>query len=132
MDTKPVVLIADDEPEIVKIYQAKLEKAGFAVVTAENGAVAIEAAKKDPRPNLVLMDVKMPVMDGVEAFVKLREDPATKDIKVVFLTAFSDTRLPEVDNKFAAELGASDFIKKGIDLNELVEKVKQYLGAAAH
>jgi len=130
MEKKPVILIADDEPEIVKIYQAKLEKAGFAIVTAENGALAIEMAKKEPRPDLILMDVKMPVMDGVEAFGKLREDPATKGIKVVFLTAFSDTRLPEVDNKFAAEMGASDFIKKGIDLTELVARVKQYLGIA--
>lgn len=128
MENKPIILIADDEPEIIKIYQTKLEKAGFGVLTAENGAMAIEVAKREPHPNLILMDVKMPVMDGVEAFGKLREDPVTKNIKVVFLTAFSDTRLPEVDNKFAAEMGASDFIKKGIDLSELVTRVKQYIG----
>lgn len=125
-EKKPLILVADDEPEILKIYRTKLEKSGFAVETAENGAVAVEMAKKT-HPNLILMDVKMPVMDGVEAFTKLKEDPATKDIRVIFLTAFSDTRLPEIDNKFAAEIGALDFLKKSIGLGELVDKVRQYL-----
>jgi CheY-like chemotaxis protein len=127
MSEKPLILIVDDEPEILKLYGAKLSKSGFDVVTAENGLLGIEAAKQSRQPNLILMDLKMPLMSGVEAFNKLQEDPSTTNIKVIFLTAFSDLRVPEVDAKFASEIGASDFIRKGIDLDELVTKVRDAL-----
>ena len=126
-DQPPLVLLADDEPDILLLYKTKLERAGFRVVTAINGAEAVEIAGAQ-HPDLILMDVKMPVLDGVAAHDKLKENPATKDLKVVFLTAFSDYSRSEVDEIFAKETGALDFIKKGINLDELVTKVKGYLG----
>jgi two-component system phosphate regulon response regulator PhoB len=121
-----LILLVDDEEDILSVYNAKLQKAGFRTVTATNGAEAIQIAV-DQHPDLILMDMKMPVMDGVEALMKLKENPATKDIKVVFLTAFSDPNNPEIDRGKAKEVGALDFIKKGLSLDELVERVRGYL-----
>lgn len=126
MNNPRLVLIVDDELDILDIYREKLVRNGFEVVTATDGAEGVELAKQK-HPDLILMDVKMPVMDGITALMKLKEDPTTKDIKVVFLTAFSDPNVPEVDIKAAKEMGAIDFIKKGTALDEVVEKVKQYL-----
>lgn len=121
-----IILIVDDEDQILTIYRTKLEQEGFRVVTAKNGLQAIEAARNE-KPDLVIMDVKMPVMDGVEAALKLKEDPATKGVKIVFLSAFGDID-KEVDRKVAKEIGALDFIKKGISLNELVSEVRKHIG----
>lgn len=127
---KQVILLVDDEPEILDIYKTELEGAGYQVITAANGAEGLNCARKN-RPDLVLMDFKMPVMDGIEAFTALKEDAKTKDIKVVFVSAFGDSNITDRDIKTAREIGALDFIKKGIDLAEFVAKVKSYIDAAA-
>ncbi|MDR3581802.1 MAG: response regulator [Candidatus Pacebacteria bacterium] len=125
--TEPaLILLVDDEEDVLSVYKAKLDKVGFRTVTAGDGAQAIKIAAEQ-HPDLILMDMKMPVMDGVAAQQKLNEDPATKDIKVVFLTAFSDPSSPETDQTIAKQVGAIDFIKKGIGLDELVDKVRGYL-----
>ena len=121
-----LILIADDEEDVLSVYKTKLERSGFEVITAANGAEAV-AAVTAKHPDLILMDMKMPVMDGIVAQQKLMENPATKDVKVVFLTAFSDPLKLDVDEKVAKESGAVDFIKKGINLDELVAKIKVYL-----
>jgi len=128
MNDQALILLVDDEPDILKLYQTALLQAGFRVVTATNGAEAIETIKQK-HPALILMDVKMPVMDGVEAAMKIRENPETASSKLVFLTAFSDPARPEVDLRAAREIGALDFLKKGIALTELIEKVKGYLAS---
>ena len=125
-----MILLVDDEPEILDIYKTELEGAGYQVITAANGAEGLNCARKN-RPDLVLMDFKMPVMDGIEAFTALKEDAKTKDIKVVFVSAFGDSNITDRDIKTAREIGALDFIKKGIDLAEFVAKVKSYIDAAA-
>lgn len=129
-DEKRLILIVDDEADLLKTYTIKLERSGFRVITASNGEEGVAAAVAN-HPDLILMDVKMPVMDGVVAQQTLHENPATKDIKVVFLTAFSDPTRPEVDSRLAKEMGAADFIVKGLDLNEFVEKVRGYIGVQA-
>ncbi len=96
------------------------------VEEASNGKEAMEIIDNHT-PDLVLMDLKMPVMDGIEAFMKIQETPEIKATKVVFLTAFSDPRTPEIDIRKSKEIGAVDFIKKGISLDEFVERVKGYL-----
>jgi CheY-like chemotaxis protein len=124
----PLILIVDDEPDVLTTYKTKLERSDFRVLTATNGEEGVAAAVAN-HPDLILMDVKMPVMDGVEAQQKLKDDPTTKDIKVVFLTAFSDPTRPEIDAKFAEENGALDFIKKGIGLDDFVTKIRGYLAS---
>ena len=126
MNQPPLIFIVDDEPEILSLYQTKLERSGFRVMTAGDGEQALKLISAE-RPDLILMDVKMPVLDGVAAHQKIKDDPAMQGLKVVFLTAFSDPMRPEVDKNLAKETGALDFIKKGINLDELVSKVRGYL-----
>lgn len=126
MTKKQTILIVDDEPEMCTLYGDELTDAGYEVLTAGDGAEGVRLAKT-ARPDLVLMDMKMPVMDGVDAFMKLHEDPATQDIKVVFLSAFGDPKVVATDSKTAEELGARGFIRKGVGMDEFVEKVKGFL-----
>lgn len=128
MNTKPIILIADDEPSMLFLLNLKFKEAGFEVLTADNGEDSIKIAK-EKKPDIILMDVKMPIMDGVQAFEKLKEDELTKGIKVIFLTAFGDPK-SDIDVKIADEIGAADFIKKGMSLDEIVQKVKDHLPAA--
>ena len=73
--------------------------------------------------------MRMPIMDGAETISKLKEDPETKELKVIFLTALSDKpEFMESDVRAAKDVGAVDYFKKDIDLNELVERVKGHLG----
>ena len=88
MDT-PLVLIVDDEQDFLEIFGTKLSSAGFRIETAENGEEGIEKAKK-LQTDLVLMDVKMPNINGAEAVLKLKDDPDTKNIKIIFLTNLGD------------------------------------------
>lgn len=127
MNNKPLILLVDDEQEILDLYTTVLNNAGLETITALNGQECLDKVKGPVKPDLILLDLKMPVMDGIETLAKLKENPQTKDIKVVFLTAFSDPVFVGIDQKFAKSAGAIDFVKKGISLNELVEKIKGYL-----
>lgn len=121
-----LILLVDDEPEILNLYGMALNNAGLTHIAASNGLEAINMTKAQ-HPELVLLDLKMPVMDGTEAFAKIKSDPEIQNTKIVFLTAFSDPRGVEIDEKFAKEAGAIDFIRKGIGLDEFIDKVKEYL-----
>ena len=128
MAEQPFVLVVDDEPDFREIFSVKLSAAGYKVDTAENGAVALQKMAS-AKPDLVLMDVKMPVMDGPTTMLKMKDDPALKDIKVAFLTNFGDPHrdLRGVDKKFAEEFGARGYLKKTDDLAMLVDRVKALL-----
>lgn len=128
MAEQPTILIVDDEPNFREIFTAKLGAAGFHIETAENGEEGVKKAKQ-VKPNLILMDVNMPVMDGATAVLKLKEDPELKDIKVAFLTSLGDPRLdmPDIGKKFAKEFGAQDYIKKTDDLDLITQKIKGFL-----
>jgi CheY-like chemotaxis protein len=128
MPEQPLILIVDDDPNFREIFSMKLKAAGYRIETAENGSQGVEKIKS-LKPNLVLMDVKMPVMDGPTAVLRLRDDPATKDVKVAFLTSLGDprTEMQEINIKFSEDFGAQGYLKKTDDLAVLVEKVKQFL-----
>src|SRR5258708_1240119 len=128
MAGQPFVLIVDDEPDFREIFSAKLSAEGFKVDTAENGQVALTKLAQAV-PDLVLMDVKMPVMDGATAVLKMKEDPQLKNIKVAFLTSLGDPRLEmqEISRKFSEEFGAQGYLKKTDDLDTLVEKIREIL-----
>lgn len=129
METKKkmLVLLVDDEPEILDLYTVVLVREGLDVITAPNGKEGVMMAKAR-KPDLILLDLKMPIMDGIEAFDKLKEDPETKEIKVVFLTAFGDPKHEiDIDAKFAKEIGATDFLKKGMELSVFLQELKKYL-----
>ncbi len=128
MANQPLILVVDDEADFREIFKVKLSAAGYRIETAENGEEAIKKAKL-LKPDLILLDVKMPVMDGAQALLALREDPATKDIKTVFLTSLGDPReeVKELNRQFAKQLGAQGYLKKTEDLDVLVEQIQDFL-----
>jgi CheY-like chemotaxis protein len=128
MAEQKLILVVDDEPTFREIFSAKFAADGFRVETAENGQIGIEKAKA-LKPDLVLMDVNMPVMDGPTAVLKLRDDPETKDVKVVFLTNLGDPQkeMQELNHKFSQDFGAQGYLKKTDDLDALNERVKAFL-----
>ena len=120
--TKRIVL-AEDEPQIAKLVEFKLKKEGYLVTWKEDGEEALKAIKAD-KPDLILLDIMMPVMDGYEVLRHIREDENLKSIPVVMLTA----RAQEKDVVKGIDLGADDYIIKPFHPAELLARVKRILG----
>lgn len=116
------ILIVDDEKDIVEMLKYNLEKEGYSVFTALNGKRAIEQAQEN-KPNLILLDVMMPEMDGWEVCKQLMRDENTSTIPVIFLTAKDS----EVDEVVGLELGADDYIVKPISIRKLIARIKTAL-----
>lgn len=119
-DTK--ILLVDDEPDILEIVGYNLSNEGYQIVTAKNGKEAISKAEKH-NPHLIILDVMMPVMDGVEACEKLRSNPQFSETIITFLTA----RGEDYSQVAGFEAGADDYITKPIKPKLLVSKVKALL-----
>ncbi len=122
---KKRILVVDDEEDIVELIRYNLTKDGFEVLGARNGKEAL--AKISPAPDLIILDIMMPVMDGFETCRRLKAQPASARIPVVFLTASSN----EVDEVVGLELGADDYIQKPISPRTLVARVKSVLRRTA-
>lgn len=116
------ILLVDDESDILEIISYNLKKEDYQVFIAENGKKAIEIAK-ETEPHLIILDVMMPVMDGVETCEKLRELPKLKDTIITFLTARSE----DYAQISGLEAGADDYITKPIKPKVLVSKIKSLL-----
>ena len=117
------LLLAEDEPDVQLIARLSLKKAGFKVTTVGNGLEALERVAVD-RPDVILLDWMMPDMDGFETCKRLKGDPATRDIPVVFLTA----KVQESEVAKALALGAVGFIGKPFDALTLGNQVRTILG----
>lgn len=113
------ILVVDDEPNIVQTLQDRLEMNDYLVVTANNGKEGLETALRE-RPDIILLDVIMPVMDGHEMLEALRQNPEGKDCSVIMLTARSQMQ----DIARANACGIEDYIVKPFDLSELLEKIE--------
>jgi len=123
--TSPVILLVDDDPLIIRMYQNKLTADGYDVRTAQNGEEALAEVAKE-KPALILLDVMMPQMNGVETLKVLKKEEHTRDIPVIILTNLGD-REEDVDN--AKKLGALDYlVKSEISLREISEKVAEIVG----
>ena len=118
----PHILIADDDPVIVRLLQVNFRLEGYEVETATHGEEAIKKAGERP-PGLILLDVMMPGVDGWEVCRRLKDDPATAAIPVVFLSA----RAQEEDRKRGLELGVAEYVTKPFDPGELVALVARLL-----
>ncbi|HEY6186635.1 MAG TPA: diguanylate cyclase [Pyrinomonadaceae bacterium] len=115
----PTILVADDEPINRTLIQRRLEKAGYYVLAAENGREAVEGALRS-LPDLIILDVMMPLMDGLEACRRIKENEATRDIPIIFLSARDET-----DVKVSGlSLGANDYISKPFKAEELLARVE--------
>lgn len=131
METKKVVLVVDDVPEIIEVITTVLSRDNIEALVAASGQEGIDMAKEH-KPDLILLDFKMPDMDGAETLEKLRQDPETKDIKVIFLTAFGDIKKleMEMEPEHAAAIGDTPVIQKGGDIGVLRDTIRKYLGIA--
>jgi len=116
------VLVADDDPDILTVVKINLELDGFEVDTAVDGEDAIQKATSTP-PNVIVLDIMMPRMDGLTALHRLRSQAATANIPIILLTARG---LPE-DRVRGLELGADDYITKPFDITELAARVRAVL-----
>lgn len=116
------ILLVDDEPDILEIVGYNLSQEGYQVLTAANGREAIQIAKKEI-PQLIIMDVMMPEMDGMEACEHIRKIPELKEVIITFLTARSE----DYSQVAGLEAGADDYISKPIKPKILVSKVKALL-----
>lgn len=118
----PKILVVDDEPDAVELISFNLKGAGFEVITAGDGAAALKAARLYA-PSLILLDLMLPEVDGLEVCKLLRRDPATTGIPVIMLTA----KAAEIDRVLGLELGADDYVTKPFSPRELVLRVKKLL-----
>lgn len=116
------ILLVDDEPDILEIISYNLSAEGYNVITAENGKEGLKLAKKK-QPQLIILDVMMPGMDGIEACEQMRKQPELKDTVIAFLTA----RGEDYSQMAGFDAGADDYITKPIKPKILVSKVKALL-----
>jgi CheY-like chemotaxis protein len=118
------LLVVEDIPNILELIDTTLKfKGGYRVGTAHNGEEALEAIRQE-RPALVVTDILMPIMDGFSLVHRLRLDPDTRNIPVVFLSA---TYVAPEDKAFAALIGASRFLEKPIDIDQLMGTISELL-----
>lgn len=116
------LLVVDDQPINIKLLQRKLEREGYLVETASTGLECLDHVNAQ-RPDLILLDVMMPEMDGIETCQRLKENPETEDIPIIFITAKS-SKEGKLEGLSA---GATDYITKPIDLDETLARVKTQL-----
>ncbi len=120
--SKPRVLIVDDEPSISDVLVYNLSKENFEVATAADGQSALQRAQTF-QPELVILDLMLPVMDGLQVCRQLRSDPRTRNTRILMLTAKGD----ETDEIVGFNLGADDYVAKPFRIKPLIERIKALL-----
>jgi len=124
MTTQKTILIIDDEKELREVLEEKLKREGFKTHTARDGQEGLMVALKE-KPDLILLDVVMPKIDGISMLQELRKDEWGKTVQVIFLTVVEDPRTLAR----AVELGGYEyFVKTDWDIDEIVKKVKEKVG----
>ncbi|MFH0799835.1 MAG: response regulator [Pseudomonadota bacterium] len=122
MAEKKRILIIDDEREIADLLKVRLEMANYEVLTANDGQEGLDRARSD-KPDLILLDVMMPKLNGYQACRELKNSESTKNIPVMILTA----KTQDSDKFWGKEVGADDFITKPFESSNLLKKVKGLL-----
>lgn len=122
MPNRKTILVVDDEQDLLDLIEYNLKKEGFDVLKAEDGSEGIEVAQKH-RPDLVLLDIMMPKMDGLEVVERMRDDKKLKRTPIIFLTARGDEKT-EVEG---LDKGGDDYITKPISTTKLISRIKAVL-----
>ena len=120
---KGKILVVDDEVYILHILEFSLGAEGFQVITANNGELAVERAIQE-QPDLIVLDIMMPVLDGYETCRRLKRQAETKDIPVILLTA----KGREADKRLGYEVGAIDYIIKPFSPGRLIGRIEEIVG----
>ena len=121
---RPRVLVADDDPEILSLVSIRLKKRGYDVTEAVDGEEALEATRKS-KPDVIVLDVMMPVKNGWEVARELRQDPTTKDIGIIILTAIGEKM-----NEMTSPLyGADEYIDKPFEFEALEKAIEKVLAS---
>ena len=123
MSERPLVLVADDDPDILSLVTLRLERDGYEVIGAPDGERAVEEAL-ERTPDLALIDVSMPKLDGYEVTERLRQHEPTRAIPIILLTA----RVQDSDVARGIEAGADDYVKKPFSTADLRTRVQAALG----
>lgn len=134
MDLGKKILLVDDDPNFREIWKNKLAYEGFEVIEAQNGEEALKILEST-KPDLILLDILMPNINGAEVFLKIKENPELQNIKVIFITSMDEDSedfelISQYHKKLAEEIGAIDYLTKAADLDELINKVKSVLSAS--
>ncbi len=119
MDRPTRILVADDDPSILRLLQLNFELEGYEVATASDGEEALAQARASS-PDVIVLDVMMPGLDGWEVCRRLKEDEALRDVPVVLLTALGQER----ERRHGLAMGASEYVQKPFDPDQLVNVVK--------
>ncbi len=117
------IMVVDDEESLQELVRALLESEGYEVVVASDGNEALKKLETET-PDLVLLDMMMPGMSGRETCAKIRENPKTKDLKVIFLTV---AKFSETGRDILKEMNVSDYVTKPFDNQELIKRIKKVL-----
>lgn len=117
------ILIVDDEPDLTRILTILFEAFGYQTQTATDGVQALSAARTDP-PDLIVMDVMMPGLNGYEACAKLKKDPATARVPIIMLSA----KAQQTDRLMGIDAGADAYLSKPFENALLLQKVRELIG----
>ncbi len=121
MSDKKRILLVEDEPDLIKLTVFRLKKAGYEVITATDGGQGLETADRQ-RPDLILLDLGLPVIDGYEVCRRLKSDEKLKDIPVLIMTA----SIERIKDK-VKEIGADGFVLKPFEPQDLLSAIKKFL-----
>jgi DNA-binding response OmpR family regulator len=116
------ILIIEDSPTTIEMLEYRLKNSGYDVISADNGETGLAKIKTE-KPDLVVLDVRMPGMDGFEVCKLSKKDPETKDIPIVFLT----TAIQQKHKEKGKEVGADGYITKPFDGKEMLDQIKKFL-----
>ena len=120
---KKKILVVDDEPQVVRLIALRLKANNFDVIGAYDGYQCVQVTQEE-NPDLILLDIKMPLGGGIKAFETLRKNPNTENIPVIFITAFPTVEI----KKQVIDMGAEGFIAKPFSSEVLLEKIKSIIG----
>lgn len=127
MRTQPLVLLADDNADFKEVISAKLVQIGYEIAEASDGGQAIEMAKA-LKPDLIVMDIDMPHVNGTEAVLDIKNTPETAQIPIVFFSSLEHPwpgNVTEDKSQFAQSIGAVTFLKKSDDLSLIIATIKK-------
>ncbi|MBU0572903.1 MAG: response regulator [Candidatus Margulisbacteria bacterium] len=116
------ILIIEDEKEHIFMFRKRFEPMGYDIVEAHNGKEGIEKVKQE-KPDLIFLDLVMPVMNGIEVCKALRDDPETKDVPIIVVSAVGEFELAQE----CLRAGANDFVRKPFEAKELIKKVNKLI-----